>query len=65
MQPKTKPRGLAPLAPHRCIPNVPLPPGAKLWYGWGSDPYCNLVDDANMAAPVFGPMEIEGVSSED
>ena len=48
----------------RGIPNEPLPPGAKLWYGWGSDPYCNLVDDANMAAPVFGPMEIEGVPTE-
>lgn len=48
----------------RGIPNEPLPPGAKLWYGWGSDPYCNLVDDADMAAPVFGPMDIEGVPSE-
>ena len=48
----------------RGIPNEPLPPGAKLWYGWGSDPYCNLVDDANMAAPVFGPMDIEGAVSE-
>ena len=45
------------------IPNKPLPPGTKLWYGWGADPYCNLVDEANMAAPVFGPMEIEGVPS--
>ena len=48
----------------RGIPNEPLPPGAKLWYGWGSDPYCNLVDEANMAAPVFGPMDIEGVPSQ-
>ena len=48
----------------RGIPNKPLPPGTKLWYGWGSDPYCNLVDEADMAAPVFGPMEIEGVESE-
>ena len=48
----------------RGIPNTPLPPGAKLWYGWGSDPYCNLVDDADMAAPVFGPMDIEGVPAE-
>ena len=47
----------------RGIPNEPLPPGARLWYGWGADPYCNLVDDANMAAPVFGPMDIEGVPS--
>ena len=48
----------------RGIPNQPLPRGAKLWYGWGSDPYCNLVDEANMAAPVFGPMDIEGVPPE-
>ena len=48
----------------RGIPNKPLPAGTKLWYGWGSDPYCNLVDEADMAAPVFGPMEIEGVESE-
>ena len=48
----------------RGIPNAPLPAGAKLWYGWGSDPYCNLGDDANMAAPAFGPMQIEGVPSE-
>ena len=35
-----------------------LPEDAVLWYGWGLDPYCNLTDRANMAAPVFGPMEI-------
>ena len=36
-----------------------LPEDAVLWYGWGLDPYCNLTDRANMAAPVFGPMEIQ------
>lgn len=30
----------------------------------GSDPYCNLVDEANMADPIFGSMEIESVPSE-
>ena len=46
----------------RGIPNRPLPPGTQLWYGWGCDPYCNLTDDANLAVPVFGPMEIEGMA---
>jgi len=35
-----------------------LPAGAVLWYGWGKDPYCNLRDEADMAAPVFGPWQI-------
>ena len=34
------------------------PAGAVLHYGWGLDPYCNLVDDANLPVPAFGPMEI-------
>jgi hypothetical protein len=32
--------------------------GAKLWYGRGFDPYCNVVDKEGMAVPVFGPMPI-------
>ncbi len=36
-----------------------LPEGTKLWYGRGLDPHCNLTDEANMAAPAFGPMEIK------
>ena len=35
-----------------------VPDNAQLWYGHGLDPYCNVVDDANMAAPVFGPVAI-------
>lgn len=35
-----------------------LPPGAVLRYGAGKDPYLNLMDGAEMAAPVFGPMAI-------
>jgi sialate O-acetylesterase len=27
--------------------------GATLWYGWGNNPYCNLRDAKDMAAPVF------------
>jgi sialate O-acetylesterase len=34
------------------------PAGAKLWYGRGFDPYCNLVDQEGMPVPVFGPMDI-------
>ena len=30
-----------------------LPQDAALWYGFGKDPYCNLRDAADMAAPVF------------
>jgi sialate O-acetylesterase len=36
-----------------------LPEGAVLRYGAGKDPFCNLRDAADMAAPVFGPMPIE------
>ena len=36
----------------------PVPPGSELWYGMGLNPAVNLVDDADMAAPVFGPMQI-------
>jgi sialate O-acetylesterase len=35
-----------------------LPEGATLWYGHGRDPYVNLADRADMAAPAFGPMPI-------
>lgn len=35
-----------------------LPENAQLWYGWGFDPYCNIVDEAGMAVPVFGPVPI-------
>lgn len=37
----------------------PVPEGATLWYGRGLDPVCDLVDDEDMAAPVFGPLSIE------
>jgi sialate O-acetylesterase len=30
-----------------------LPKDARLWYGWGKDPFCTLRDEADMAAPVF------------
>jgi sialate O-acetylesterase len=35
-----------------------LPDDANLWYGRTLDPYCNIVDQANMAVPVFGPMPV-------
>ncbi len=35
---------------------APAPAGATLWYGWGSDPACTLVDAAGNAAPAFGPL---------
>ncbi len=41
-----------------------IPAGAHLWYGYGLDPYCNLVDSMDMAVPVFGPIPLDelGVS---
>lgn len=35
-----------------------VPEGSALWYGRGTDPYCNLIDEWDMAAPVFGPWPI-------
>jgi sialate O-acetylesterase len=35
-----------------------VPAGAELWYGNGLNPAVNLTDQADMAAPVFGPMPI-------
>ena len=35
--------------------NGPLPAGAFLWYGFGPAPFCNLTDELDMGAPVFGP----------
>jgi sialate O-acetylesterase len=34
------------------------PPGATIRYGYGRDPYCNLVDDRGFAVPVFGPFAL-------
>lgn len=36
-----------------------VPEGATLWYGRGLDPVCNLVDDEDLAAPVFGPFRLD------
>jgi carbohydrate esterase-like sialic acid-specific acetylesterase/stress responsive alpha/beta barrel protein len=36
----------------------PLPEGAYLSYGFGLDPIANLTDGEDMAAPVFGPLEV-------
>jgi sialate O-acetylesterase len=38
--------------------DIPIPAGAALWYGYGWNPYCNLVDDEEMAAPAFGPVPL-------
>lgn len=37
------------------LDNSPAP-GATIRYGYGRDPYCNLVDDRGFAVPVFGPI---------
>lgn len=36
-----------------------LPAGAHLHYGYGTDPYCNLTDEADMGVPAFGPIAIQ------
>jgi Carbohydrate esterase, sialic acid-specific acetylesterase len=41
--------------------NKPLPPKSNLYYGYGFDPYCNLVDALDMAVPVFGPIALDEV----
>ena len=38
-----------------------LPPGTGLAYGWGTDPFCNLVDARDMAAPGFGPIRLDAL----
>ena len=35
-----------------------LLPGEQLWYGYGADPFCNVVDDEDMGVPAFGPVEL-------
>jgi hypothetical protein len=35
-----------------------LPDGTCLWYGWGTRPYCNVTDSADMAIPAFGPLPL-------
>ncbi|QEH38487.1 Trehalose utilization [Aquisphaera giovannonii] len=41
-----------------------IPPHSFLWYGYGHDPYCNLVDGLDMAVPVFGPIGLDNLGSE-
>lgn len=45
----------------RCIEIVlfePAPEGAELYYGWGLNPACGLVDEADIPVPVFGPLAL-------
>lgn len=32
--------------------------GEQLWYGFGLDPYCNVMDSEGMALPAFGPVPL-------
>jgi sialate O-acetylesterase len=34
------------------------PAGARLYYGYGMDPFCNLTDSEDMAALAFGPYDL-------
>ncbi len=35
------------------------PADSILYYGWGADTYCNVVDEKDMAVPAFGPIPVE------
>lgn len=56
--------GIFKVTPAQDDPNALLiwvsefPEDCHLWYGRGTDPYCNIVDSANMALPVFGPVAV-------
>lgn len=41
-----------------------LPPNLQLWYGHGLNPYCNLIDELDMAAPAFGPIPLTGPATQ-
>jgi hypothetical protein len=43
------------------LPDTPL----YLWYGYGANPYCNLVDEADMAVKAFGPVEIRAADAQE
>jgi len=38
------------------------PAGAALWYGYGCDPICDVVDQSDMALAAFGPLPIDQAS---
>ena len=41
------------------ILNRDMTPSTRLWYGKGMAPFCNLADEQDLAAPVFGPRPID------
>jgi sialate O-acetylesterase len=41
-----------------CQAQKPIPAGMNLCYGYGYNPYCNLVDEQDMAVLVFGPIPL-------
>jgi sialate O-acetylesterase len=40
-----------------------LPAELYLWYGYSSNPYCNLVDEEDMGVLAFGPIALEGFAN--
>lgn len=50
---------IAPDAPHTVVLWIQKwPEDPHLWHGRGTDPHCNLADDAAMALPAFGPVPV-------
>ncbi len=49
-----------PAEPHTVLVRTycPLAAGSALWYGRGLTAFCNLADEADMGAPMFGPRPI-------
>jgi hypothetical protein len=35
-------------------------PSTQLYHGGGLRPYCNIMDDAGMMIPAFGPIDVSG-----
>jgi hypothetical protein len=41
-----------------CVAPVEIISSGSLHYGYGTDPYCNITDEADRSLPVFGPLQI-------
>lgn len=42
----------------------PLPGETTLWYGWGLNPACTIVDERDQGLPTFGPVPLPNVQEE-
>lgn len=42
----------------------PLPRETALWYGWGLNPVCTIIDEQHQGLPTFGPVPLPNVQEE-